>query len=243
MLLALVLSLSMVVGITGAWFTDKANGRANAPEGQFGTVAIAFTEGAAGSWSALDVTTGVERVLPGSILTMNGGLIENQSDVKVYVQLVVSDVVVKIYDSGTASGNATLTLNYADRATNHFEDYFTMPAFGLIDTSNAADKDETGFVDYVKAVYESHDGYYLLDKQDTGAHKHGDELRVLGTTLTVNTTVENADATAYDSTNLIAKIKNGAAIQVTYRVDVYAVQADNHANWASVTTALTALQA
>ena len=79
LLLALLLALSMVVGMTGAWFTDKSAGTDNDVL-QFGTVAL-----------SADVTpnfvytqANILKTVDGDSFSIDGGTVNNVSDVAVY---------------------------------------------------------------------------------------------------------------------------------------------------------------
>lgn len=73
-ILAVLLVLSMVLGLTGAWFTDKATGSSDSEKGnvQFGTVNIKVDSTNAGpSWTKCGETKGVANtyIVPGSEAT------------------------------------------------------------------------------------------------------------------------------------------------------------------------------
>jgi len=86
LLLALMLALSMVVGITGAWFTDAAQ-KNDATTGSFGTVSIRPIQASEykldTAWSGTDN----EKILPGSSINVSGGTVKNDGNVNIYVKL------------------------------------------------------------------------------------------------------------------------------------------------------------
>ncbi len=92
--LSLLLVLSMVLGLTGAWFTDSKSGSANTSTMKFGTVAIALdTETGAGQWSKLGLHegSGSGAVVPGSEYNATWTL-SNSGTEDVYYKITSSSI-------------------------------------------------------------------------------------------------------------------------------------------------------
>ena len=144
-ILAVLLVLSMVLGLTGAWFTDKANGKDETNNGTFGTVTITQSseEGDWGSvWSKKSTGTVEGKILPGSELTVKGGTVTLGADcVKSYVLIGLSDITVEV---GTGEGE-----HFAKDAdlTNEFATYFTKPAFTVKKGATEATAVSTTYTD------------------------------------------------------------------------------------------------
>lgn len=84
---------------TGAWFTSSKAGTSQNIDGTFGTISINYADGEAAAWSALDVTGGNEKVMPGSSIQLNGGTVTNSSNVASYIKVSIVNLVVKIDDT------------------------------------------------------------------------------------------------------------------------------------------------
>lgn len=126
-ILAVLLVLSMILGLTGAWFTDKANGKNETNNGTFGTVTITQSS-ETGDWGSVwsKKSTGqVEgKILPGSELTVKGGTVTLGADcVKSYVLIGLSDITVEV---GTGEGESFAK---DETLTTEFATYFVKPTF------------------------------------------------------------------------------------------------------------------
>ena len=87
-ILAVLLVLSMVLGLTGAWFTSKVNDKTGNDEKTFGVVNIGADDTIGnGVWSNQYHQTGSEAdplvALPGSKYSIAGGKIKNSSNVDI----------------------------------------------------------------------------------------------------------------------------------------------------------------
>ena len=128
--LAILLVLSLCLGLTGAWFTSSTEGIDGSADGTFGTVSISQSADAyEATWSNTSSGTVSGKLLPGSTLTLDGGTVTAAAGtVKSYVTIQIANLVVKIdgavdstfdstyftapqftFDSSTSTGSATTT--------------------------------------------------------------------------------------------------------------------------------------
>jgi len=116
-----MLALSMVVGITGAWFADKEAGHTENNQGVFGHVEITQSS-ATGDWGSvwtnLSSKNNEGKLLPGSTLTVKGGTVtvsDSANEVPVYILVRLSNIVVEVYDdSAFKTKNTELSTGLAD---------------------------------------------------------------------------------------------------------------------------------
>ncbi|MGN1213100.1 MAG: hypothetical protein ACI4TZ_03560 [Christensenellales bacterium] len=127
--LSILLVLSMILGLTGAWFTASTDGIDGSANGNFGTVDIAQSEDAyKATWSQTSTGTVEGKLLPGSKLTLSGGTVTAAAGtVKSYVMIKITDLVVKI-DGAEDAG---------------FAAYFTLPQFAFDDATSTGSKTAT----------------------------------------------------------------------------------------------------
>jgi hypothetical protein len=179
-ILAVLLVLSMILGLTGAWFTDKANGKDETNNGTFGTVTITQSnaKGDWGSvWSKLSTGTVVGKILPGSELTVKGGTVTLGADcVKSYVLIGLSDITVEV---GAGEGESFVK---DEALTTEFATYFTKPKFVVKKGETEA---TSAGADYA--------GMYVAEK--------GDAFTVEGGAATINTTLPNK----FQGKNIVVK--------------------------------------
>ena len=180
-ILAVLLVLSMVLGLTGAWFTDKANGKDETNNGTFGTVTItqSSADGDWGSVWAKKSTGAVEgKILPGSKLTVKGGTVTLGSEcVKSYVLINLSDITVEVGTGENAAFSKDETL------TTEFATYFTAPTFKV----KKGDADAT-------LADEKYAGMYVAEKGDTFTVEGGNAA-------TISETLPNK----YQGKNIVVK--------------------------------------
>ena len=84
-ILAVLLVLSMVLGLTGAWFTSKGEDKTGTGTNTFGKVSITQADIANGTWTNTKYQTDGSVALPGTVYTMGDGTITNASNVDIYV--------------------------------------------------------------------------------------------------------------------------------------------------------------
>ena len=91
--LAILLVLSLCLGLTGAWFTDKSDGNTNEQTIDFGAVRVQYTADAENTkwFNAAGTALGETRdVLPGDYYDVKGSIAFSGADVGMYVLLTVS---------------------------------------------------------------------------------------------------------------------------------------------------------
>ncbi|MBO7508143.1 MAG: hypothetical protein J6T39_00670, partial [Clostridia bacterium] len=98
LLMALMLALSMVIGMTGAWFTDSSTGT-SAGTGTFGHVTITNATAAVAMKSG--DPNAINTLVPGCELTLTG-TVTNGSNVDVYARYRVN-VTSSAADTDTAA--------------------------------------------------------------------------------------------------------------------------------------------
>lgn len=127
--LSILLVLSMILGLTGAWFTASTDGIDGSANGNFGTVDISQSENAyKATWSQTSTGTVAGELLPGSKLTLSGGTVTAAAGtVKSYVMIKITDLVVKI--DGSEDVN--------------FASYFTAPHFTFDEDASTGSKTAT----------------------------------------------------------------------------------------------------
>ena len=96
----------MVVGITGAWFTDKAQGNSNTPI-DLGAVRVAYTETAAGAWKDKSTAAVTAPIVPGDRYDFAGKVDFSGSDVDIYALVTLT---YKIYESSSKANDLTSAL-------------------------------------------------------------------------------------------------------------------------------------
>ena len=108
--MALMLALSMVIGMTGAWFTDTDSKSDNGGGAKtFGTVDVGLGNIAAGTWSNTNYNTDPFLALPGSVYTFNGSALTNSSTADIYALIEITAVSVVFTTAGQTPTSVTKT--------------------------------------------------------------------------------------------------------------------------------------
>jgi flagellar basal body-associated protein FliL len=140
--LALLLVLSMVMGLTGAWFTDKA-GHDNGAGASlyFGTVDIDLTNTPAGVWTKQGIQQGatVEELVPGSeyVITLK---FENVGTEDVFFNVSKEDVKLMVGDDdllhrSELASDVALTIKYKANGTGSYAETWGTALGSLADTN------------------------------------------------------------------------------------------------------------
>ena len=199
-ILAVLLVLSMVLGLTGAWFTDKANGGSDG-SANFGKVSLADIADAdykVGEW------TGTENnlLVPGSTVAVSGGTITNDGTVSAYVLVDLASKVT----FGTTEWDlkaAVTKENGAEVTGKTLADYIS---FGTLTAGELGDG----------VTYDDTNGIY---KMEAGKALTINGFNVeLKTALPNTLTIADADVTFNGATE---------ALTITVTVKVAAIQAAN----------------
>jgi flagellar basal body-associated protein FliL len=108
--LSVLLVLSMVMGLTGAWFTDKATGGNQGANNtfQFGQISAPLTI----SSTAMSVTLAGEKAVPGDSVGLPAINVGYTANFKTYLFLTFNDIVVK--QNGTALTNAQIAVLFEE---------------------------------------------------------------------------------------------------------------------------------
>ena len=164
--LSILLVLSLILGFTGAWFTDSKNKDLSDDSLKFGTVAINLEEGSAAAWKnrGLTKTVETENIVPGSSMAATLTL-SNTGTEDVYIK--VGSEAKLVVDSKELTGVEGITVTLA------------------MDTEGANNK---------ATAVDGHDGVYKLnsaDKQDfkvivSIATSVGNEITVGEDSVTLN---------------------------------------------------------
>ena len=196
-ILAVLLVLSMVLGLTGAWFTSKVGDKKGGDEQTFGVVSISAEDAIGkGVWSNQFHQVGSENdafvALPGSKYSITGGKITNTSNVDIYLYVEITDLTVTFNDKDAAEGNKkVLTAKDVQDATEHYLD----------DLVNLA-PDTT----LLGLKVEGKANLYLLGKNTT-------EVSLTDGSLTIAKLLDNK--------------YQGGKVSVSYTVKIAAIQAAN----------------
>lgn len=200
-ILAVLLVLSMVLGLTGAWFTDKKNGGSNG-SANFGKVSLAEitdTDYKVGEWTG---TAENNLLVPGSSVAVSGGTITNDGTVSAYVLV---DLVSKVAFGATEWDlTAAVTKeNGVDVTGKTLADYIS---FGKL----AAGELATG------VTYDETNGIYKIEATKA--------LTINGFNVELKTALPNTLTIAGTDVTF-----NGAAdaLTITVTVKVAAIQAAN----------------
>lgn len=108
-ILAVLLVLSMVLGLTGAWFTSKGKDKTGTGINTFGKVSISQADIADGTWANQYYQENGSVALPGTVYTMSDGTITNASNVDIYVMINITDVSVEFTKGGADAAVKTCT--------------------------------------------------------------------------------------------------------------------------------------
>ena len=86
--LSILLVLSLILGFTGAWFTDKADKSESDATIHWGAVRVAYTAGEGSKWTVADVS---KNVLPGDKYDMSGTISFTDATVEMYMLVTVEN--------------------------------------------------------------------------------------------------------------------------------------------------------
>ena len=172
--LSILLVLSLILGFTGAWFTDSKDKDLSDDSLKFGTVAINLEEGSAAAWKNRGLTKTVETayIVPGSSMEATLTLSNTGTE----------DVYIKV--------GSVANLSVGDKTLNGVEGITVTLA---MDTEGANNK---------ATAVDGHDGVYKLnsaDKQDfkvivSIATSVGNEITVGGSKVPLNGKTAQIDA-------------------------------------------------
>ena len=130
--LALLLVLSLVMGITGAWFTDTTKTSTDTT-GTFGTVTlqdIGANEYKAQAWQALSN----EKVVPGSSVAVTGGNVVYTGNVDAYVKVAFTTTIT-INGQSYAGNTVVAKANGVAVSEKTLADYITQGAIAIDGTN------------------------------------------------------------------------------------------------------------
>ena len=244
LLLALVLSLSMVVGITGAWFTDKFNANNDHPL-ELGTVSISALDGTGGTvhYASTMNDSAVNLLVDRDTFEINYG-IQNDSTVDIYY--AITGLGIKVYEAQLNNNETAedasddywerklVSDNPVELAT--YEGYFYVmtavetPAEADFNAGNYWVKDGTHYFKEAKdgvATYSGSASYFTRAAYSTFAD-NGDAHLLKNGANVANTQVYIMFDSAGAANSAYAAAKDAVILELT--IEVGAVQAAHVAN-------------